>query len=189
MKRFSAVVLIGIFTFLLIGCNAATDLPTSTPTNEIVQLGAYPSPIGSSAYPMTDGGQGSPLLITPNPPREAAQPEPGKGSISGTLYSPLEKMVIPDTQFYLTAGWGDNKNEVPPVFVGPQVDKGDIDLRSDSQGNFSINNIPPGNYYLAVWAPFTWDIAQVSDKDTKPLLLEIKADQKYVLGIVNVSWP
>jgi len=174
---------------LLISCNVITNISSPTPTFMASQTEAYPIPNITTPYPMLEGESKSPLLITPNPPAGATDPEPGKGSISGTLYSPIQKMVVPETQFYLTPGWGVDQREVPPTFVGPQVDKGDIELRSDAQGNFSANNIPPGNYYLAVWAPLTWDIAQVSDKDTKPLLLEIKADQKYPLGIVNVSWP
>ena len=174
----------------LMSCQTSTELPLPTSASAFIPSEVYPAPQNEiSTYPMGDGEQTLPTQITPNPPADAPQPEPGKASISGTLYSPTQKMVIPDTQFYLTLGWGEDQREVPPVFIGPQVDKGDINLISDSQGNYSANNIPPGNYYLVVWAPMTWDIAQISESDTQPYLLEIRSDQKYPLGIVYISWP
>jgi hypothetical protein len=190
MNRFLAVMLCGILSLSLMSCQVKTELPLPASTLTVILPEAYPGlQSQNSAYPIAEGGQNLPTQITPNPPADAPQPEPGKASISGTLYSPTQKMVIPDTQFYLTLGWGEDQREVPPVFIGPQVDKGDINLSSDSQGNFSANNIPPGNYYLVVWAPMTWDIAQISESDTQPYLLEIRSDQKYPLGIVYISWP
>jgi hypothetical protein len=190
MKRIISAVGTGVFLLLLMSCqgNTETILPTSTTTSNQTEI--YPVPQDSiSSYPIEGGGQVQPILITPNPPLDAPDPEKGKASISGTLYSPIQKMVIPDTQLYLTLGWGDDNREIPPAFIGPQVDKGDIDMRSDSFGNFSANNIPPGNYYLLVWAPLTWDVAQISSNDTQPLLLELKPDQKLPLGILYISWP
>jgi hypothetical protein len=189
MNRFIAVLFFGIFPLLMISCQVNTEI--SLPTSSTgAPLEVYPVPQSQiSAYPIGDGEQRLPNQITPNPPSDAPEPEPGKASISGTLYSPTQKMVIPGTQFYLTPGWGEDHRDVPPVFVGPQVDKGDISISSDSQGNFSVNNIPPDNYYLVVWAPLTWDVAQISETDTQPLLLEISPDQKYPFGIVYVSWP
>ncbi len=190
MNRFLAIACYGLLPLLLISCHGKTYVPIPTDTSVAIPSEAYPAAqSGTSSYPMGEGEQISPIQITPNPPAVAPEPEQGKASISGTLYSPTQKMVIPGTQFYLTLGWGEDHREMPPVFVGPQVDKGDIDLRSDSQGNFSFNSITPGNYYLVVWAPLTWDVAQNSETDTQPLLLEIKPNQKYPFGIVYVSWP
>jgi hypothetical protein len=208
MKRLISAAGTGIFLLLLTSCQGKSEvnLPTNTASlnkSEIYpvpqksetysisqQSETYPVPQdGISPYPIEEGGQIQPILITPNPPLDAPEPEAGKASISGTLYSPIQKMVIPVTQFYLTLGWGEDHSEMPPAFVGPQVDKGDINLMSDSQGNFSVNDIPPGNYYLVVWAPLTWDVAQISDIDTQPLLLELKPDQNRPLGIVYISWP
>jgi hypothetical protein len=190
MKRFLTVIFFGILPLSLMSCQVKTELPLPTSTSVVTPPEAYPVPQSETfTYPIGEGEQMLPSQITPNPPADAPEPEAGKASISGTLYSPTQKMVIPGTQFYLTPGWGEDRREVPPIFVGPQVDKGDINLSSDSQGNFSVNNIPPDNYYLVVWAPLTWDVAQISETDTQPLLLEIKSDQKYPYGIVYVSWP
>jgi hypothetical protein len=193
MKRCLTVLIFGILPLVLLGCQGKTELPSPTATSEVFHAEAYPAPQSevdqTGAYPGPEGKQTLPTQITPNPPADAPGPEPGKASVSGTLYSPTSKMVIAGTQFYLTPGWGADHREVPPIFVGPQVDKGDISLISDSQGNFSVNNIPPDNYYLVVWAPLTWDVAQISETDTNLLLLELKADQQFPLGIVYVSWP
>lgn len=190
MNKFLGVIFCGILALSLMSCQVTTELPIPASTFAVTQPEAYPAlQSQNSAYPMAEGLENLPTQITPNPPANAPEPEAGKGSISGTLYSPTQKMVIPDTQFYLTPGWGEDHLEVPPIFVGPQVDKGDISLITDNLGNFSVNNIPPDNYYLVVWAPMTWDVAQVSETDIQPMLLEIMADQMYPYGIVYVSWP
>jgi hypothetical protein len=98
-------------------------------------------------------------------------------------------MVLPGTQAYLTPGWDDDQRSLPAAFVGPQPEKGDILFFSDNVGNFSIKNIPPGNYYLVVWAPLNWVVAQISETEAIPLLLEIKPDQRVNLGIVYLAWP
>src|SRR4030042_2757268 len=189
MIRFLAAIFLGILPLSLMSCQVKTELPLPTSSLAEILPDAYPVlQSENSAYPIAEGGQNLPTQITPNPPTDAPEPEAGKASISGTLYSPTQKMVIPGTQFYLPPGWGVDNREVPPAFLGPTVDKGDITSSSDIQGNFAIPNILPWNYYLVVWAPLTWDVAQISETDTQPLLLEIKSDQKYPYGIVYVSW-
>ncbi len=193
MRKFLAIVFLGILPLFMLSCQAATDTPVPsiapTTTTAEPQPSNYPAPANNfSAYPNPGGEQVSPVLITPNPPA-ATDPEPGKASICGTLYSPTSKMVIPGTQIYLTLGGGQDHSEAPPFFVGPLAERGDISLTTDNQGNFSANNVTPGKYYLVVWAPMTWNPAQVSASDTKPLLFDLQADQKNTCSIVYVSWP
>jgi hypothetical protein len=97
--------------------------------------------------------------------------------------------MIPDTDFYLTAALGDKK-EIPPVFTGPNLKIGDITGRSDKNAEFQLDNLPPGAYYLIVWAPYSWIPAVNPSTDpARDFLIEVKAGQKYPLGVVQFAWP
>jgi len=91
--------------------------------------------------------------------------------------------------FYLTQAVGNSNSEIPTWLIGPEVEKGDIRGWTDTQGQFALNNIPPGKYYLIVWAPYDWIPAVKSDNDPSPLLIELSASQRQILGIVYVPWP
>lgn len=128
-------------------------------------------------------------LRFPVAPVHAPQPNPGKASISGTLYSYTLSRVIPETMFYLTRAVGDDNRKMPTWLIGPEVEKGDIRGWTDANGQFALNNIPPGNYYLIVWAPYDWIPAVSLSDDSSPRLIELPADRRQVLGIVYVPWP
>ncbi len=151
----------------------------STSTN--IQT-AYPSTGGSISTPLPEGA-------LPAAPQEALEPDPGKASISGVLYSFTIKQVIPGTGFYLIPAVGPEKKDVPPIIVAPEASRGEIISRSDDNGNIYIKDIPPGNYYLVIWAPLNWSVAQISEDDSTPLLLELNAGSRIPLGIIYVSWP
>jgi len=143
---------------------------------------AYPSLNGDNATPL-------PIGVVPPAPKEAPQPDPGKASISGVLYSYTMKQAIPETGFYLLPAVGPEKKGIPSALVAPDASKGAIISRSDAAGNISIKDIPPGNYYLVVWAPMNWTIAQISEQDTTPMLLELNDGSRTPLGVIYISWP
>lgn len=154
---------------------------------------AYPgpnpsSPIGTQAE-QPQVSQTQKLVAEIIPPEDAPRPNTGKASISGTLYSFTLFRVIPKTLLYLTMASGVDNRDLPPVFIGPEQNQGDIAVTSDEKGQFFVNNIPSGNYFLVVSASFRWSLAVISDKDFTPLLIELKPDQRQPLGIVYVSWP
>jgi len=130
-----------------------------------------------------------PMGVLPTAPQEAPEPDSGKASISGILYSYTIQQVIAGTEFFLIPAVGPAKTEVPPIIVGPEASRGEIISQSDYSGIVSLKNIPPGNYYLVVWAPMSWSIAQKSETETTPLFLELKAGSRVPLGIVYISWP
>ncbi len=140
----------------------------------------------ASAYP--DSSQVD-IQLPPDPPSSAPDPEAGKASISGALYSYTTKIRIAGTYSYLALAPDRSKNEPDPLLSGPKKEAGDIAFTTDDKGNFEINNIPPGKYILVVWAPYTWDFAQVSETDTTTLIIDLKADTKTPLGVVYVGWP
>lgn len=146
------------------------------------ELPAYPAP-GQPKVATYPAGQ------VPLAPSDAPAPQSDKAAISGILFSYTIRQTIPETAFYLTPAVGPDQNEMPPMLIGPRPEIGDISGRSANDGQIAMNDIPAGNYFLVVWAPYNWVIAQVSDADNAPLLLELSANQALPLGVIFLSWP
>ncbi len=123
----------------------------------------------------------SPLILQSEPP----VPAPGKASLIGILYSFTGKGPIPNTVFYLIK----NDRGLPSILVGPRETAGDIRGISDQNGRIVVNNIPPGNYYLAVWAPYNWIFAVRSERDINPILIKLSPNERLNMGIIYVPWP
>lgn len=199
MKSLVRVVFALLVILSIVGCASQTPTtavePTVAPTlvEPVLDENGYPAPSTTlqSSYPAPEGSgaEVQPGMSVPVPPNDAPVPEAGMGSVSGVIYSFTIQMTLPDTDFYLSPGWGDNRKDPPAAFLGPQPEKGDIPLKADSTGAFSAANIPPGFYYLAVSAPLNWAAGVNSPEDSAMRLIEIKADEKTVLGVVYVSWP
>jgi len=183
--------------FVLTGCsiNRATETSTPTSTDNSNQVStAYPllpeqNSQAITAYPANSDvpsalESGKQPVVTVKMPI----PEPGKGSLTGALFSYTQKRIVPKTLFYLTPGFGEEKI-VPLVLNGPTKEYGDISGFSDESGNISLTNVPPGIYYLIVMAPYNWSIAETADLNQIPLKIIVEADQKLELGILNLSWP
>jgi hypothetical protein len=185
-------VLLSVFS--LAGCSSQSFV---TPT--VQEIDGYPIPPTSVAYPVP-GDQSSNSSQTqgftpiktyaigdlPTSP-EPDEPESGKGSISGILFSTTNHSGIPKTMFYLTPGVGENNDEVPPVITGPG--NSDQIFSTDENGEFKINSLSPGTYYLVMSAPpYDWALGYI---DTTPTLLKIKveADSKINIGVIYIYWP
>lgn len=182
-----------LFIFSPLACSQACPGGNcQTATEQVTQ--AYPGPANVTpanfVYPAPDAVQ-SPVAISapPEAPSEAPKPQPGTASISGLLYSYTTRIVIPETMFYLTSALGDKKS-ISPVLIGPDPDHGDIMAMSDKKGQFSLDNVPAGDYYLVVWAPYNWSVGETLENNIpKARLLELKSDQSYPLGVLYLSWP
>lgn len=168
--------------------NSNTEYPAVT--QQALAVPGYPTPdisnLQSSPYPSTTNIN---VNLPPDPPVSAPDPESGKASISGALFSYTQKIRLAGTIVYLTPATGDQKDQMPPILIGPHAEKGDYAFKTDEKGNFELNNVPPGRYFMIVQAPLTWDEVQVSETDIKPFLIDLKADQKNALGVLIVSWP
>lgn len=116
-------------------------------------------------------------------------PEAGKASVSGVLYTFAGGGPIPGTPFYLTPGRGEASQRPPTVLVDPREEDGDVVGTSDDSGWIALNDVPPGNYYLAVWAPYNWILATESDLDLTPRLIVLEPDQRLNLEVIYVPWP
>jgi hypothetical protein len=159
------------------------------------QLARAPVASGEDPYPI-DGKYFGPVatdaektVLTPIPPSDAPQPEAGMAGLSGALYSYTIHKIIPQTMFYLTKAEGDGRDSMPGFLAGPDESRGDIIKQSDPYGNFQLNNLPPGSYFLIVSAPYNWCPAETSPADPTPLLIRLAAGDRLALGIVYVSWP
>jgi len=125
----------------------------------------------------------------PQAPLSAPLPKPGRASISGTLYSYTIRRIVPKTMFYLTSAVGEDNRKFPPILIGPDDEAGDIRGASDATGQFAMDDLPPGNYFLIVWAPYTWIPAETDEFQLEPRLIELKANKPNPLGVVYLSWP
>jgi hypothetical protein len=110
----------------------------------------------------------------------------GLGSIRGGVYQKSQRAVLSDMLIYLTPAQGNNKDLPPPVLAGPLKEKGDIAGKTDENGCFYFNNIPPGNYFLVVAFGYDYDIAVKSLEDTTPLLIHLEPNQQLSLGVVII---
>lgn len=174
-----------------------TDTPvpaTVAPANQVV------SPLNQPASPLTNygtpaAGENRPILsgfatisaIADN--TKADEPEKGMASVSGLLYHYQRDQVIPGTQYYLTPAIIDGDKVYPPtMYVGPQPERGDIYGFTNNEGQLFLNNVPPGKYYIAVWAVYDWFVVQETEDSEKPLLVTVEAGDIVNLGLLYTQW-
>ncbi len=122
---------------------------------------------------------------------KAPAPKEGMAAVSGVLYAPTVNRIIPGTKFYLTPAIEDNGELlIPSLFGEPKPENGDIAGFSNEKGQMLLDNVPPGNYYLAVWAIYNWPLAFGGATDERPLLITVAAGEQRDLGLLYVpEWP
>lgn len=184
MRRFVFGAL--LISWLITACAVNTPTPSSSDL-------AYPVALPTStlsaneAYPTF---RATPIL-TPVAPMEAPPPQPGKGSISGVLYAYAGVTgVLRGTTFYLTPAIGEDKRQIPPFLYGPDTNQGDIiSITADDTGFFALDNVPPGNYFIVVWAPLNWIPAEVSPTVNQARIVEVTEGGQNALGVLYLAWP
>jgi len=179
-----SLILIGLITACTIEeGQSSIEAETTTPVNI---SDPYPAPSDlQEAYPAQEEG----IALPASQLEEDAPPQSGYAKLDGELYSHTILGPIPETSIYLTPAIGPEGETFPPFLVGPQPEKGDIVSISNHEGRFRINNIPPGNYFLVISAPYNWSPAKTSENDETPLLIHLIAGQELDLGRTFVSWP
>lgn len=191
--------------FLISACNnsATSNVPNQLSTQPNLVNTLYPWLTQVNPIEVYPGSEESYLIMPetdlkdlsfpqgqlPSAPSFAPEPASGMSSISGIIFSFTTRIVLPDTMFYLTPVIGPNNTDLPPVLFGPQEESGDIVGRTDNKGQFFLNNVPSGNYFLIVEAPMNWAVGLEEDTDSAPRLITVEEGNKYPLGVVFVSWP
>lgn len=199
------VICLFFLVFLISACNnsATSGIPKQPSTQPYLVNTLYPGlmqvnpmegyPVPDESYLRTPTIDFNSLFFPqgqlPSAPSIAQEPVSGMSSISGTIFSFTTRIVLPDTMFYLTPAIGPNDTDLPTVLFGPQEDSGDIVGRTDNKGQFFLNNVPTGNYFLIVEAPMNWAVGLEEDKDSEPRIISVKEGNKYPLGVFFVSWP
>lgn len=148
----------------------------------VQELGGYPPPnilLGTIV----------PKENPPLPPVNAPQPPSGKASISGVFYSRSTLQIVPETAFYLTPANGESGREPPAIVGEPDTRRGDVLGQTDASGQFVLADVPPGSYYMFLWAPYDWRPVEMNKDDQTPRLIELMSDQIAPLGVMYVTWP
>ncbi len=186
-KNTSGLLMLGTLLLLILSACTPNTTPSATGIDirtaypGLPQAGTIPTPGYAVPYYLTA------KLSDLQPPTDAPQPEPGMGSISALLYVPREELILAQSMFYLCRAEGENNDQMPSIqVVGGIESRGDIVGWTDERGVLTVNNIPPGNYFLLSSPPNNVTEAVVSIEDNTPLLITIVADQALPLGIVII---
>ena len=176
MRR--ADILLGLSALVVVmACSRAPQSEGTTPTAP----SSVPTLVATGAPKPTDSG-----LVAASPTPAVAS---GRAGLTGYLYTLTGSGPIPGTVFYLTPARGPTKEDPPRVLVGPSPELGDVRGQSDEQGRFVLTDVPPGNYFLAVWAPYNWVLAHESETDLTPRLIVLEPGKWHDLGRIEMVWP
>jgi hypothetical protein len=121
---------------------------------------------------------------------EAAEPEEGLASVAGVVYSfGTVPGAVRGTQVYMEAADEVDGEFFPPaVSLGPKVADGDIIVETNDLGQLQMQ-IPPGNYYAAVWTVYDWKLVNAEANDQAPRLITVEEGDQLDLGVLYVYWP
>lgn len=184
-------------TFLLLGALTACSLPgglaQTTPGSASGGPDSYPASAGEAqqGYPAAGGfvePPSQPTLVY-EAPAPAPETAPGTASISGVMVPRGGTAVVSGMTFYLTLGQGENQEYPPDYISDPDPTRGDVSGLTDAQGRFELANIPPGKYFFFVWSQLGWREIEAGADDPSPIYLELEADERLPLGVVNLVWP
>jgi hypothetical protein len=183
------------FAIVLSACSSASpsdQSPTSSPAVAADKSSAPDAMISPLVSPVTDGTGGSQTesmdSVQARTPKEAPAPADGKAAVSGTAYSIGLVGPVRGTQFYFTKAVGTNNSQLSPILVGPKPEEGDIIVNTDGNGDFSIDSLPPGNYYLIMNGVYDWVPAEQPGAG-RPYLFELSANERLAVGVLLVQWP
>jgi hypothetical protein len=118
-------------------------------------------------------------------------PAEGFGTLSGVVYSfgSLPGIVRGTQAYLLEAIEVDGQLVAPPVFLGPKPENGDIYAQTSLSGQLVMENIPPGEYYIAIWTVYDYRIVFPTAQETIPRRVTVKAGDQLNLGLLYANWP
>lgn len=175
---------------------AATEPPPSAPESPLAQpespLAQSESPLAQPDSPLTiEIPQSLDEAIALAAMTEPPVPQEGKASLTGIIYSfGTVPGIVPGTTYYLIeAQEVDGLMVPPPFFSGPNPDAGDVFGNTTKAGEISLDNVPPGTYFIGVWTIYDYLLAFPTPESSQPLLITVEEGDQQNLGIVYAEWP
>jgi hypothetical protein len=189
----------GCSTFPTQNPQSVSPIQVAQPTDLKPNL-TTPSIVGSEPQTTYPGFETSPQDTYPlegiptiksigqlQPPNSAPIPDTDHAAVSGLLFVFDLSVVLANKIIYLSpAVMIDGKPSVSPIITSPSIENGDYIAMTDESGNFEINNIDPGDYYLMVNYPDHTVIGLSSPNTSQVLLISLEAGSSVPLGIVYV---
>lgn len=204
LNHWGRAALLMALVVLLAACGGSAVEPEPTDPAQEVQsespLNAPESPLDQPESPLTTESTEAEVAVAIPQSRDEAKAlvasisppsaEDGFGSISGLLFSHNLEAIVPGTQFYLTPADEVDGDFIPPaVYFGPRENGEDVYGFSNEAGQVALDNIPPGNSYLAVWTVYNWLLAFSDPSEDSPLLITIEEGDELNLEMLYVDWP
>jgi hypothetical protein len=176
MNKFKKNLFIILLSLSLIGCSSQVDPPFVSPV----------SPVGSTN---TSGPTATPTVnLTPAPTITVPAPASGMGVVHGRLLH-LDDRPFANTSLRLGAiVWtpgqeGDSGFVAADKFTSPQA-------VTDAWGNFVIEDVPPGDYGLAVDNPelSTATVYVLDETEQKIIVINVTPDSVTALEEIRLEF-
>ena len=173
---------ISIFTLFLSSCSNKnnSDINGIRLTLES-QIQNYPAPLSLSTlegYPAPEPNKTDEIIKIENP-------KTGFSTLTGKIS--LRNGLILKPNDFLTPGKGENHDLPPRILIGPEVNKGDFASHTNQEGEFAINNIIPGSYFLVASSSNNWWI--IEDPEQKPINIVLEPNIILDIRVVVVYLP
>lgn len=152
----------------------------------VVALSALAAGCISNAPPATLTG--TPLISPVSPATNSTQlsplvPETGLASLSGVIRMSSTGAAIPNTLVYLIPAREDGS---PPILL---TEQDGISAETDARGRVIFSSVPPGTYFIAVWAPYSRAFVVESPNSNALLKITLKPNEVLELGDLYAPWP
>lgn len=173
---------------MLTGCvNSKGQIPQEDKEKTQIES-SYPAPNDPMSADLTLPGYIPPKttlspasiskLVVLDPP----EPDKSLGSLSGLIIDSNLNSLLNYMNICLYHSINMEDNSFPPFIIGCNEQNGDIEGKTDANGQFIFKNVPPGKYFLIV----TIDQSPIfqSPENVQPLLIQVDADNVLNLGVV-----
>lgn len=216
MTRKLTIYILLILLFVLIGCakkqndasiqtqEAPESISTSSenygyPITDTLETTTYPvveelgNPTNTTqdapAYPVDYEDYQTVIEIDDlEPPKDAKPPKEGKASISGLLYQTQGSVILKNLDFFLSPAVArEDQMVVSPIITYPNPTRGDVIGKTDANGVFYINNIPPGEYFLIIIFPDRTVVAKPDQTSDVEFLISLSEDDQIPLGVLFIN--